>query len=115
MWPPQRDELKVDTSLEDGDQDDARLDQTLNAAVAYVERVHRGRVDFLDPPLGALPVPDADMVLGTLRLAARLHNRRRSPDGMVAAAELGSVRVGTGDADIDKLLRLGRWAPSVIA
>lgn len=62
-----------------------------------------------------LPAPDADLVLGTLRLAGRWHTRRRSPDGLVGVGELGSTRVPLVDPDIQQLLRIGRWAPSVVA
>jgi hypothetical protein len=34
---------------------------------------------------------------------------------MVASLDTGSVRVGTGDSDIDRMLRVGRFASPVIA
>jgi hypothetical protein len=43
-----------------------------------------------------------------LRLAGRWHTRRRSPDGLVAMAEMGAARVTSFDPDIDRLLRIGR-------
>lgn len=116
-WPPQLDALKLDLKIKlDDTRDDDRLQFNLAGAVAYVERVQQRRVDFsgvgTDPTL--IPVND-DLVHGTIRLAGRLLARGRSPDGMVTSAEFGSVRVGTGDADIDRMLRVGRYARPVIA
>jgi hypothetical protein len=47
--------------------------------------------------------------LGTVRLAARWHNRRRSPDGMLDMGELGNARIPTGDPDIERLLGIARF------
>lgn len=119
-WPPQLTALKIDLRIDDS-RDDAQLTAHLAAAVAYVERVRGGQVDFsgeLTGPelalLGLVPVGD-DLMHGTVRLAGRLHARGRSPDGMVSSPEFGSVRIGTGDADIDRMIRVGRWSMPVIA
>lgn len=113
-WPPELADLKVDAQLAaDDDRDDAALEQTLGAAVSFVERRHRGRYDFGDDD--TLPAPDFDMALGTVRLAMRWHTRRRSPDALISLGELGAGRVPSFDADIDRMLRIGRYAPSVIA
>jgi hypothetical protein len=119
-WPPTLAELKVDDG-NDGSRGDAKLSQELEAAVAYVERVRRRQVDFTgdltDPELEAafMVRPDADLRLGTIRLALRWHARGRSPDGMVASPETGSVRVSSGDSDIDRMLRIGRYARPAFA
>jgi hypothetical protein len=113
-WPPTLDELKLDAKVDD-DRDDARLQLVLDAAVALVERVHRERFTFAGAPGPELPAPPDDLELGTLRLAYRWHVRRRSPDGLVAMGELGSSRVPSFDPDIERLLRLGRYAGPVIA
>lgn len=109
-WPPTLDELKVDMKIDLSDtRDDERLIQVLDAAVDYVERVRPElQYDPLDPEQFELPEPSRDHRLGTLRLAARWHLRRRSPDGMINMAELGQSRVTTYDNDIDRLLRIGR-------
>lgn len=109
-WPPTLDELKVDLGIDLTDvRDDDRLDQVLDAAVSFVERVRPDlRYDTSDPDQLELPAPGADVRLGTLRLAGRWHTRRRSPDGMVSMGELGAGRVSTFDGDIDRLLRIGR-------
>lgn len=115
-WPPPLDELKIDAKIDDDDtRDDNRLEQTLAAAVAFVERVHVGRYDFTTPPGVLLPAPPIDMLLGTIRLAVRWHDRRRSPDALIALGELGASRVPSFDVDIDRMLRIGRYAPAVFA
>lgn len=114
-WPPQLADLKRDmdgdTETVDADRD-AQLTQVLNAAVAFVQRARAGEVNFADTdpvPDGVDPVTD-DLVLGTLRLAARYHVRRRSPDLLIDGGELGTSRVPGGDPDIERLLRVGRYA-----
>lgn len=113
-WPPALPELKTDLKVDD-DRDDERLEQVLDAAVSFVERVHAGGFNFDADPVSDLPDPDADLALGTLRLAGRWHVRRRSPDALIAAGELGTSRVPSFDPDIDRLLRLGRFRGPVIA
>lgn len=112
-WPPALDELKSDMKITDA-RDDARLQQVLDAAVAYVERAHAGAFAFAEV-VSDLPEVPADIQLGTLRLAGRWHIRRRSPDGVIQAGDLGVSRVPTVDADIERLLRVGRYRGSVIA
>lgn len=64
---------------------------------------------------GKRRAPTPDLHLGTLRLAGRWHTRRRSPDGLVAMAELGAARVPSFDPDIERLLKIGRYARAVFA
>jgi hypothetical protein len=119
-WPPTLAQLKVDGEI-NHTRDDAKLSQELAAAVAYVERVRGGTIDFsgelteLELALLELGRVGADLRLGTIRLALRWQARGRSPDGMVASPDLGSVRVSTGDSDIDRKLRVGRFAGPVFA
>lgn len=115
-WPPDLPALKADMRIDlDDTRDDERLQQMLDAAVAYVERVKAARFNFAADPLSDLPEPTADIVTGTLRLAGRWHTRRRSPDGLVDMGELGSGRVPSVDPDIERLLGIGRFAPAVFA
>jgi hypothetical protein len=108
-------DLKTEMGIEPDDtRDDAQLQTVLDAAVTFVERVRHGQFDFDGDPLSDLPAPTADLTLGTLMLARRWHTRRRSPDGLVQMAELGSARVSSFDPDIDRLLRLGRHARPVV-
>jgi hypothetical protein len=58
--------------------------------------------------------PDDDLVLGTLRLAGRWYTRRRAPDDLIAAAELGTARLPGLDPDITRLLRIGRHVPAAV-
>jgi hypothetical protein len=115
-WPPHLDLLKLDLKVPaDQTRDNDRMQLDLNAAVAYVERVRRGSVDFTATGSPLLVPVDSDLILGTVRLAGRWLARGRSPDGMVSSTEFGSVRIGTGDADIDRMLRVGRYARPVLA
>ncbi len=99
-WPPTLAQLKLDMGVTRDDKD-AALQQALDAAVAYVERV-RSDLDF------SAPVTD-DLVLGTLRYARRLDYRRESPGGAIVSMEAGASPVASWDADVEKLLRIGRY------
>lgn len=108
-WPPTLPELKVAMNRDlDDTRDDERLQEDLDAAVAFVERVRSGDFNFTADPLSTLPDPTPDLVLGTKRLAARWHARLRSQDGTVDMGELGLTRVAGSDPDINRLLRIGR-------
>lgn len=97
--------------LEDLDpNDEQRLRRDFNAAVAFVERIHRGRYNFSGEPTSTLKLPTEDLKLGTLMLARRWDSRRRSVNGIVSMGEMGASRVTSYDADIDRLLRIGRHA-----
>lgn len=48
--------------------------------------------------------------LGAEMLAARLHRRRNSPDGVAAFTEAGAVYVRRNDPDVAQLLELGDYA-----
>ncbi|TDP97651.1 hypothetical protein [Labedaea rhizosphaerae] len=117
-WPPDLALLKLDMHQqgESGadDRDDAQLQLVLDAAVAYVER-KRSDVNYTGDPDGPIKVPTQDLALGTVRLAWRWHSRRRSPDALIAMAEQGNSRVPSFDADIEKMLRVGRHARAVVA
>lgn len=104
---------EMDIELEDT-RDDDRLARVLDAAMTFVERVRAGQFNFDADPLSAAPEPTADLKLGTLMLARRWHQRRRSPEGLVQMAEMGSARVASFDPDIDRLLRIGKHARPVV-
>jgi hypothetical protein len=106
-WPPTLDDLKVDLKIDD-DRDDVRLQQTLDAAIAFVKRV-RPDLKFDVDPLCDDPMPDADFVLGTIRLAGRWHVRRRSPDGLIDAGDMGTSRIPGVDVDIARMLGIDRF------
>lgn len=113
-WPPTLDELKVDAVINDP-RDDARLSMELEAAVAYIEGVRGATIDFTglaDPaPKGR---PTGTLRLGTIRLALRWHARGRSPDAMISSPDGPSTRVSSGDTDIDRMCRIGRYALPVL-
>lgn len=109
-WPPLLPALKLDMGIAvDDTRDDTRLQTQLDAAISFVERI-RPRFNYDEDPESTCPAPTDDLVLGTLRLAARWHTRRRSPQGLVDMGELGTARIPSFDPDIDRLLRIGRHA-----
>ena len=115
MWPPELDALKDDLKIAPTDtRDDDRLETMLAAAISFVEDVRSGDFDFGDGP-DTLPVPSPTLELGTIRLAARWHQRRRSPDGLIQMGDLGTARVTSYDVDIDRQLGIGKFRKSVIA
>lgn len=122
-WPPELDDLKDDLGdeYEVNDRDDTRLQRCLDAAISFVERVHAGEFDFdSESPSEsesspALDPPDADMELGTIRLAGRWYIRRNSPNALVDMGEMGSGRVPSFDPDIDRQLRIGKYRKAVFA
>ena len=99
----------------DDTRDDDELTIQLDAAVAFVEGVHAELYDFTGAGSSTLPPPTPDRVLGTYRLAARWFARRKSPDAVIAMAELGAGRVPSFDPDIDRLLGIGRYMESRFA
>ena len=115
-WPPELDDLKIDNGVSlDDHRDDEKLGQVLAAAVAFIETVHEETFTFSGSPTDELPAADVTLGLGTVRLAFRWHTRRRSPDALVSMSEMGAGRVPSFDPDIDRMCRLGRFAPPVIA
>lgn len=114
MWPPDLTRLKTDLGVTD-DRDNAVLAEQLAAAVAFVERTHRGRYEF-DVLFGVtgLPLPGPEMELGTIRLAGRWWSRRRSPDGVIAMGEVGTQNIPGFDSDLERMLEMGRYGGSMI-
>ncbi|MYR93394.1 MULTISPECIES: hypothetical protein [unclassified Streptomyces] len=52
-----------------------------------------------------------DVITGALMLGQRLFARRRSPTGVATYTETGPAYVARWDPDLERLLRVGRWAP----
>lgn len=109
-WPPDLDAFKLDADLLGDDRSDDALQVTLDAAVEYVERIHAGTFQFVVDPESDLPLPDDDLVLGTLRLARRWDQRRQSPDALVVQGDVSNT-IPSYDVDIERLLRIGRYLP----
>jgi hypothetical protein len=113
-WPPDLADLKADRGVDD-DRDDVKLQMVLDAAIVVVKRLRDGELNFTGDPASTLPAPDADFVLGTIRLAWRWHERRKSPDALINMGEAGMGRVPSFDPDIELLLQIDRRHPPVIA
>jgi hypothetical protein len=107
-WPPELQDVKDDLGVADN-RDDVALAMALEAAIAYVEDARAGDFNFTADPASLLPAPGRDLLLGTVRLAGRWHNRRRSPDGLIDMGELGTARVPSVDPDLERLLGVGRF------
>lgn len=118
-WPPTLEQFRADAGVDalglPGEPEDSEtLQRVLDAAVAYVERV-RPDVDYDGAGSTGYPPVTAEHHLGTLRMAARLWARRRTVDGVISAGDLGTARVPAYDADIERLLCIGRFRGPVIA
>jgi hypothetical protein len=116
-WPPTVDDLKGDLGINPVDVregDDARLGVQLAAAIAHVALLRAGSFNFDADPFVELPAPGPDVALGAVRLAGRWHTRRRSPDGLVSMGELGNSSVPALDADIERLLGVGRYREPMV-
>lgn len=109
-------DLKADLDIEAADTSaDTALAAELAAAVAFVEGVHARRYTFAGPASLLKPEPGPMVELGAIRLAGRWFTRRRSPDGLISAGEFGTSRIPPVDVDIERMLRIGRFAPAVFA
>lgn len=117
-WPPTVEHMMLDrkvTADETSPEDRARMGADLAAALAVVGRLRRDTLNVDGDPLSTLPSPSADVALGVVRLAVRWNDRRRSPDGLISAGELGSSRIPSFDADIERLCGIGRYVGPVFA
>ena len=54
------------------------------------------------------------VALGAKMLAARLHKRRGSADGLAAFGDMGAVYVSRNDPDVALLLELGAYAKPAV-
>lgn len=115
-WPPTLANLKLDKGIEPDDtRDDETLQAMLTAVVAFVQRV-RPTYNYRREPLSPWPEVPADLHAGALRLAARWHDRRRSPDGLVSWTESGGAnQVPYIDPDIERMIGIGRYRGPVTA
>lgn len=85
----------------------AQLDRSVRAVNRWVRRLPCAQV--------ALDLADwstaDDVVEGSTMLAARIHSRRQTPDGVAPVAGDLAVYVSRNDPDVAMLLQLGPWAP----
>ena len=78
--------------------EDAVIDSCRVAAIDYAITELPG---YSWSSVDALDVPD-EIVLATVQNAAHLYRRRDSLDGTIAWGEMGVVRVGKSDPDVEK-------------
>lgn len=57
----------------------------------------------------------AGVELGAVMLAARLHRRRNSSNGVESFSEMGTSYVSRYDSDLDRQLRINDWSTPVVA
>lgn len=48
---------------------------------------------------------------GAIMLAARLHRRRATPNGVETFSDMGATYVARYDSDLDRTLRINGWTP----
>lgn len=105
-WPPTLQDLKDELRI-DHNRDDRVLARKLASAIGFVnDQLADPAVGYFVPP--AEPGTLDRLVEGTLLLASRLYARRNSPDGLVAMGDLGSASVPGFDADVERMLGIGR-------
>jgi hypothetical protein len=101
-WPT-IDDVKNLLRIGDSSDDDSLVTQDLAAATAWVtSRVATMFTDPGDPNyVGALPDP---LFTVAQYEAARLYRRRDSVDGTIGWGDMGVVRVGPKDPDIETMI-----------
>jgi hypothetical protein len=104
-WPTIAD-LRAWCRLDPDPVEDDVLTEALSGAIAYVDGRTGSKWSPVDPDTGTpLPpkVPPGGW-LATLYEGARLYRRRDSIDGTLGWADVGIVRVGRYDPDVEALL-----------
>jgi hypothetical protein len=66
-----------------------------------------------DPPSSTY-VPDREVYMAAVMLAARLYQRRNSPGGIEGFGDMGAVYITRWDNEIDRALRVGNWRRAVV-
>lgn len=109
-WPPGPEEVREWMGGASASTSDPGLAAAVDAAVSFVPGIPSLRDNATlwttdDPPVFA---PTADVIFGTVMLAARLHARKGSVLGVSAGySDLGASEILRWDPDIARLLRLG--------
>jgi len=103
-WPSLK-QVRLLLRLQPDTAEDALIDQARLAAIDWCNRRTGYRFDDVDGDL-----PDAVYQAATL-LAARWYRRRDSLDGTIGWGDLGVIRVGNRDPDVEALL--APWLPVV--
>jgi hypothetical protein len=95
-WPTLK-EVRSFLRLQADPDSDAVIQTALAAAIDYGVR----RLNYLYPP-DTVTLPDAAHQAGLIH-AARLYRRRDTVDGTIGFGELGAIRIGRYDADVEAL------------
>lgn len=96
--------------LAEGEPLPPKAEQARLGAGALVERA-RADLAWVDSGTGEpVELVGGDLLAGAALLTARLHARTGSPLGVASYGEFGPAGVPRFDADIDRLLGLGRYA-----
>jgi hypothetical protein len=82
--------------------EDAVIQSALDAAIDYGNRRTSHLWDPTNTPGWQTPLPDAAHEAALLD-AARIYRRRDSIDGTISWGDMGAVRVGRADPDVDRL------------
>lgn len=115
VWPPSLVDLRIDMGDRD-DQDDSRDDrmsQVLDAAIDHVRDIKGWKYDIAAVEESGVvrEPPTVSLILGTMRLAARWHQRRSTSDNLMTLGDAGGMVVPGYDSDIERLLQIGRFQP----
>ena len=97
-WPTLA-EVRRELRMQPDDSEDLVIGQALAAATEYGIGQTNNKY-----PADADPVPEAARQACILD-AARIYRRRDSLDGTIAWGDMGAVRVGRADPDVDRLYR----------
>src|SRR5688572_6612680 len=107
--PATRDQVKEHLSITDT-VDDAAVDAVVAAVNARVLTWPVSAKADTDPPFPDWSDPSlADLVQGSVMLAARLFVRRNSADGVAAFGDSGPAYVSRNDPDVALLLQIGAY------
>jgi hypothetical protein len=114
VWPPSLADLRTDMGDRDetDDSKDDRMIMVLDPAIQHVRDIKGWKYDLAEVEESGVTLlpPTPDIILGTLRLAGRWHQRRVSPDNLATLGDAGGLVVPGFDSDIEKLLQIGRYA-----
>ena len=110
-WPTLP-EVRAYLRLQPDAKEDAIIDQARNAAIDYgVRRFGKDPTTLVDRyPADTVDLPETARQACQIH-AARLYRRRDSIDGTIGFGDIGAIRVGRADADVEGLY--GQQAPVI--
>ena len=104
-WPTTTD-LEQHLNIPGGMLSEAALSRAVDAAVEEITVRTRFASTDIDIP--------ADVAMAALLGAAKLYNRRNTPDGIAGDGEFGVIRTSRFDSDAERLIRPYLTIPIVI-